>query len=81
MMPRMFFNVHECGTVIADDEGMDVPDLHAARKIAIAGARDLMCGEISRGRLCLGCAVHVTDQSGAELLKVPFREAVEISGI
>lgn len=77
----MFFHVHECGTVFTDDEGMDVDDLDAAKAIAVEGARELMCAEIAQGRLCLGCAVHVTDDNGTELLKVVFRDTVEVSGL
>jgi hypothetical protein len=75
-----FFNLHECGTLLIDEEGREAPDLDAARKMAIEGARDVMCGEIREGRLCLSCRVDIHDSDGALLLAVSFRDALEISG-
>lgn len=79
-MPRYFFHLHECGTLLEDEEGVELPDLTAARRAAVKNARDVMCGEINRGTLCLGCRIEVRDSHGVTVLELPFREAVEISG-
>ena len=78
-MPR-FFHLHECGTLLEDEEGIELPDLAAARRAAVQSARDIMSGEIAAGRLCLGCRIEVRDTQGVTVLELPFREAVEISG-
>ncbi len=80
-MERYFFDLSECGSLSVDPEGVELPDLGAARDRAILAARDLMCGEIKSGRLCLGCSITVRDSAGREVLTLPFREAVAITGL
>ena len=80
-MARYFFALHECGTILDDEEGRDLPDLAAARQQAVTAARAVMCAEIDEGRLCLSCRIVVTDADRRELLTVPFREAVLVSGM
>lgn len=80
-MTRLFFHLHECGTIIEDEEGLIVEDLNVAHKKAVAAARDVMCGELARGHLCLSCRVDVVSEDGGTVLSVPFRDAVRITGI
>lgn len=80
-MARYFFDLHECGTVTADDEGREWPDLAAARAEALRTAREMMCAEVKEGRLCLTCNIEVKDAAGAIVLSLAFRDAVEISGL
>lgn len=79
-MPRFFFHLHECGTVIEDDEGIELADLAAARDQAIHNARDVMAGEVRAGRLCLRCVIHIHDTGGARVETVRFREALTVEG-
>lgn len=79
-MPRYFFLLHECGTVFDDEDGVELDDLEAAHAVALKSARDLMCGEISRGHLCLGCRIEVRDGRGETVLELPFRDAVQVTG-
>lgn len=80
--PTMHFLFHldECGVVTKDDEGHDLPDIHAAKAFALKSVRDIMCAEISEGRLCLSCAMLVSDEDGALMFVLPFRDAVAITG-
>ena len=80
-MDKYFFHLHECGSVIADPEGCDLPDLATARAKAVVEARHVMSAEVLEGRLCLGCCIVVADGFHNELLRLPFREAVAVSGI
>ena len=79
-MARYFLDLWECGKLTSDDEGVDLAGLEAARVAAVAGARGVMSAEIQQGRLCLGCCIDIRDSTGEVVLKVPFREAVEITG-
>lgn len=80
-MAKFFFDLHECGEVIADQDGSEIDSLDAAREQAITAARDIMCGEISRGTLCLSCHIEIRDEAHAVLDRVPFRDAVAITGL
>jgi hypothetical protein len=80
-MARYHFHLHECGTVIPDEEGLEKPDLESVRQEALMSARELMCNEMRSGKLCLGCRIEVQDEAGRVVLTLPFKEAVEVSGI
>lgn len=80
-MEHFYLHLHECGDVIADEQGQELPDLEAARQIAIASARDVMCAEVAEGRLCLGCSIEISDHNHVHVLSVLFREAVKITGL
>ncbi len=80
-MQKLFFHLHECGTVVIDEEGVEVESLENARVRAIREARSIMSSEVSAGKLCLSCHINIADAQGKTLLTVPFREALEITGL
>ena len=69
------------GTVIADDDGVEHADVDSMKEAALKAARDVMCGEVMQGRLCLGCCVEVVDARGALVYRLPFRDALAITGL
>jgi hypothetical protein len=40
-----------------------------------------MSGEVLAGRLCLSCRIEVTDENQQLIEVVPFKEALELTGI
>ncbi len=78
-MPQFFLHLHECGRVTRDEEGFDFASVDDARLEAIRSARDIMCGTLHDGTLCLGCYIEVEDARGGPSFVVPFREAVHVS--
>lgn len=79
-MARYFFDLHECGEILLDHDGVDAEHLDAARQLAIAAARDIMCGEIGDGALCLSCYIEIRE--GEQVVdRVLFRDAVVVTGI
>lgn len=80
-MARYFFHLHECGKVIPDEEGRELPSSHNLREAAVAEARFVMSAEVQAGRLCLSCRIEVTDEDEKLLVAVPFREALEVTGL
>lgn len=76
-MPRYYFHLHN-GAVARDEEGLELPDLDAARQEAIKAARELMGEDIKAGLLRLGHRIEIRDADGAEVLVVPFAEAIMI---
>jgi hypothetical protein len=74
-------NLSECGKVTPDEGGTEFETLDGAREAAVQGARDLMAAEIKEGRLCLGCCIIITDDSGTEAARVLFRDAVTVSAL
>jgi hypothetical protein len=80
-MARYHFHLHECGTVITDDEGLDKPDLESVRFEALMSAGEIMSNEVKKGKLCLSCHIEVEDEAGQVVLTLPFKEAVQVSGV
>jgi hypothetical protein len=78
-MPRFYF--HLCNDIIAEDEeGVELRDVEAAREHAIEEARVMVCESIKKGHLNLEHRIAVTDEAGAEVLDVSFRDAFTIEG-
>jgi hypothetical protein len=78
-MPRYFFHIYN-DVIAEDEEGAELPDMAAAREHAICGARSLMAEEVVAGRLCLHHRIEVADEQGRVVMKIPFRELVNIEG-
>ena len=76
-VPRYFFNLRSDPDA-TDDEGQDLVDLAAARLCAMEAAREMVCADIKHGLLNLNHAIDVTDDQGAALFTLTFREALDV---
>ena len=76
-MPRYFFHIYD-HDITLDEDGRDLPDLAAARELALDSARDLVCESIHRGYLNLDHRIEVQDQQGETVIVLTFREAFTI---
>lgn len=78
-MPRFYFHLRN--DVIADDhEGQELPDLAAAREVAIMTSRELAAESVRQGSLCLDHYIEIENEYHVLLAKVTFKEAVMIKG-
>jgi hypothetical protein len=64
--------------IASDEEGMELPNEHAARLHALIGARDIMVEQVRRGYLVRSHWIDVLDHKGEVLLTVTFGDAVDI---
>jgi hypothetical protein len=71
-MGRFYFHLREDGELIPDEEGIDLPDLSAARREAIAAARELLAEAIKDGKPNVPEAFVIADEAGRELDTVPL---------
>lgn len=78
-MPQFFFHVHDDLNAF-DEEGMELPHINAAHERALVEARLLAAEQAKSGRINLGHYIVVTDDQGATVTTVLFREAVVIEG-
>lgn len=76
-MPRFHFHLYN-DMVVHDEDGIELPSIEAAREQAVVGGRELMCEQLRKGRLRLHHRIEVADENGRVLMKVPFRELVNI---
>ena len=77
-MPRFFLHVHNRMGFAPDDEGLELPDLAAAREAAVAGIRSIVSEEVGQGTLDLAGRIDICGENGEVLMAVPFSEAVEL---
>jgi hypothetical protein len=80
-MPLYHFHLHECGTVIIDEEGLEKPNMKSVREEAVMGARELMASKLMKGKVCLSCHIEVTNAAGEVVYTLPFKKAVAVLGI
>ncbi len=78
-MKRYFFHLDECGVVADDDVGHSLSCLEEAREKGVAAARDIMSADVRQGKLCLDAYILI-EESGAEVARVHFKKALEITG-
>jgi hypothetical protein len=76
-VPRYFFHVYD-DIIAQDEEGLELPDLAAARLNALIGARDLITEQVRHGYIVLSHWIDVVDEQGEKVLVVTFRDAVDI---
>jgi hypothetical protein len=76
-VPRFFFHVID-DAVSQDDEGLDLPDLEAARAEALAGIREMICGQVNQGYLILHHRVDIEEENGGTVLSLTFGDALTI---
>lgn len=77
-MARFFFDLHDEFDAI-DDEGKDLPDVHAAKDVALREAREMIMAEVARGELDLCHRIEVRDEQGRVVHVIHFADAVSIA--
>jgi hypothetical protein len=77
-MPRFYLHICDGAGFAEDEEGLELPDEAAARKAAIAGARDIMAADVKRGELDLASFVEVEDDNHGWLFTISFGEALAL---
>ena len=70
-MPRYFFNIRDGYDVDEDEEGVELPNVEAARAEALATVEELRDELRDAGDIEL----EITDETGRCLLTVPFFRA------
>lgn len=80
VMPRYYFHLRNEFDA-EDEEGLELPDLAAARLSAMEAARELCCADIKQGWLNLDYRIDVANEQGDLVLTVTFREAFDIKGM
>lgn len=77
-MPHFYLHLINGSGVTHDHEGLDLPDVAAARNEALAAIRSMLKEELSQGQLDLGGRIRIDDSDGNFLCDIMFAEAVDI---
>ena len=79
-MPRYYFHLHNDLTT-TDDEGRELTDSCAARRVAEDDAREMAARSVQyEGHLNLEHYIEITDERGQSVARVRFGDAVAILG-
>jgi Domain of unknown function (DUF6894) len=76
-VPRFYFHLVD-ELLVPDLDGIDFVDSNAARAAAVEGIRGMICDQVKRGRLCLGCSMEIVDEAGERVAVLRFSDAVRI---
>jgi hypothetical protein len=76
-VPRHFLDVYD-DLITSDDEGVELPNLEAARLYALKGARDLIGEQVRHGYVVMSHWIDVLDEERTVVLRLPFRDAIDI---
>ena len=77
-MPIYFLHVFNRTGCSRDEEGMDLPDLAAAREAAVEGIRSILRDEVAHGMIDFEGRVEIEEEGGAVVMVVSYAEAVEM---
>jgi hypothetical protein len=66
---------------IEDEDGRELADDKAARREAIAGARDIMAADVRIGHLDMTAHIEVEDEAHKPLFTIGFADVVTVSRI
>jgi hypothetical protein len=77
---RFHFDLEDRLGFIPDEEGRELPNVEAARREALKGARSIISAGAEKGLIDLTGRILVRDDEGADVLTLSFDEAVSIEG-
>ncbi len=77
-MPRFFFNVCNGHGDTIDEEGLELENQSAARRIAIDSIRSMVAEDARQGLIDLNARIEVKDDGDNALLIIAYREAFEL---
>lgn len=75
---RYFMHISDANGFVEDEEGCELPDHEAARREAIAAARDLMASDLRDGHLDLTSFIEVQDEAHNLLFTIIFADVVKV---
>ena len=76
-MPRYFFQLYQAA-LWPDESGRDLPDDAAAWREAVEAVRELVCVDVSAGRLNLTHRIEIEDESGRHVATVRFEDVIKV---
>jgi hypothetical protein len=79
-MPVYFFHLRDGDDILLDPDGRALSGPEVIAECALAEARALIGEEARLGRIRLDQRIEVEDADGRVIHRLPFNEAIEISG-
>ncbi len=80
-MPVAYFHLRDGVDHTLDPDGIELPDIAAARSLAIKSALDIMSHDIQDRKLDLNLRIDIEDEAGSILDVINFRDLIEVVGL
>lgn len=77
-MIRLYFNIRDGDRLSRDPEGAEFLDVETARAEAVRSARELLSQRVLNGEEIDGQSFELTDESGAVVDTVKFRDVLRL---
>ena len=77
-MPRFFMHLRDGTDEMLDPEGVELPDIEAARTKVLAAARDVLAGDVRHGLIDLRYRIDAEDEAGRLVYSLAFKHAFSI---
>ena len=77
-MPRFFLHYREPDDLIADEEGLELPDLNAARREAARAGRDILAEKVQLQQELNHDAIEIADESGRVLETIALKDLIKL---
>jgi hypothetical protein len=75
-MAKFYFHLKADGELVTDDEGVDLPSMTDATRLALESARELLANAIKFGNAKVPEAFVVADETGQALFELPLVEVL-----
>jgi hypothetical protein len=75
-MPTYYFHIRKADTIVNDEQGVDLPDLAAAREEARQALREMVAGHVSAGEKVRILAIEICDDRRNDLATVTLASAI-----
>ena len=76
-MPQYYFHIRQSDLLLEDPDGTELPDIQAARLVAIEGVRDLVAERLRQARQVEPHSVVIAGEDGKSLVEVTFLEVLQ----
>lgn len=77
-MPRFYFNLCNGAEFAEDEEGLELADYAAARRMAVESLRGVMAGDLLTGDLNTASFIEIEDDNRELIETVSFAEVVNL---
>ncbi len=78
-MGHFYFHLWAGDQLIRDEEGLDLPDVSAARHEAVESAREILAAAVRAGQAKVPDAFVILDEAGRTLDTVPLAEVLPVA--
>jgi hypothetical protein len=75
-MPKFFFHIRKPGGLISDPEGLELPDLEAAREEARDGIRQMVAANVLAGEEPQVLGIEICDDRRRDVATVTLAAAI-----